>query len=82
MSRSCERVVADIAQGLHQGFVVLRHGQVVIGVARVEIGAQAAAIEDRQRDRRRDVEEAAGRTEHRIPQQRFGPGLALRFKLG
>ena len=75
--------VADIAQGFHQAFVVLRHRQIVIGVARIEVGAQASAVEDRHRNGRGNVEEATGRTEHRVTQQRLGTGARpLRFKLG
>ncbi|MCY1443278.1 hypothetical protein D9M71_596830 [compost metagenome] len=61
--------VADIAQRPDQGLVVLRHRQVVVGVAGIEVGAQTATVENRHGNRRCDIEEAAGRTKHRIPQQ-------------
>ncbi|MNV55022.1 hypothetical protein D3C71_1472410 [compost metagenome] len=74
--------VADIPQRLDQAFVVLRHGEVVIGVAGIEVGAQAATVEDRHRDRRCNVEEAAGRTKHRIAQQGFGTGGGAEVQVG
>ncbi|MNI20601.1 hypothetical protein D3C73_740920 [compost metagenome] len=64
--------VADITQCPDQAFVVLRHRQVVVGVAGIEVGAQAATVENRHGNGRRDIEEAARRTEHCIAQQRFG----------
>ena len=82
ISRNWLMRVADIAQRLDQAFVVLRHREVVIGVAGIEVGAQAATVENRHGNRRRDVEETAGRTEHRIAQQRFGTGRGAEVEVG
>ncbi|MCY1439053.1 hypothetical protein D9M71_552720 [compost metagenome] len=74
--------VTDIPQRLHQAFVVLRHGEVVVGVARIEVGAQAATVENRHRNRRCNAEEAAGRSKHRIAQQGLGAGSGAEVQVG
>ena len=57
--------VVDVADGLLQRLVVLRDGQRDVGAARVEAGAQAAGVEDRQVDRRRHGDLAVGAVQQR-----------------
>ena len=54
-------IMSRVTWGADQRFVVLRNREVVVRIAPGEVSAQAAAVEDRQRDGRRHEAEAARR---------------------
>lgn len=75
-------LVGHFAQRSDHFLVVVGHGQVVLRIAAGQVGAQLAAVEDRQAERRRN------QTEHRAAFQQLAhiglitPPNAVRLRLG
>lgn len=82
VSRSCERVLPISPRACTRVLLYQLHRQVVVGIAGIEVGAQAATVEDRQRNRRRNAGRNGWPNQTSHPQQRLSPGARAQVEAG